>query len=340
MLAGEDTDILIRLCEPYALCSGPPKISTMKSFTFFGRSAIPPALLHRSGSTIRNEKELDEAMRSRIWEAKEAVSVHRGDETASFSIFPDQALKVAEEHPVTIFDHLFIDEAQATAMTLTALKRFVSKSIILASDGEQAIYQPGFSFTQAGIDVSDNRVILQENYRPRCRSTGLPNGLSGEAKASNQERCRWSNPELHRGRDGSVLQLVVERAMLFIERLEYEEENICIMCPSSSCYPELEQALKAGISSVTPMMSASRLVRSATGIFASPPCIGQRSRYSCRVALSAVSPRVNESYDESVINELIRKLLYVTMTRAIDHLNVFTLVSPKEEIIRELIAAF
>jgi len=37
---------------------------------------------------------------------------------------------------------------------------------------------------------------------------------------------------------------------------------------------------------------------------------------------------------------LIRKLLYITVNLAIDHLNVFTLASPKEEIIRELIAAF
>jgi len=347
VLAGGDTNILIRLCEPYASLQWTAKDiydEIVHVLWAFGhtRQRYCIDLVQRSGM----EKELDEAMRSRIWEAKEAVEAFI-EETKQlpFQYFPIQALKVAEEHPVTIFDHLFIDEAQdATVMTLTALKRFVSKSIILASDGEQAIYQPGFSFTQAGIDVSDNRVILQENYRSTLQIHRLAQRFERRSESEQSRALRdGPNPELHRGRDGSGLQkLVVERAMLFIERLEYEEENICIMCPSSSCYPELEQALtKAGISSVRVNDERFTFGEEYHGHLRLSTLHSAKGLDIPVVLLYLpFLPRVNESYDESVNNELIRKLLYVTMTRAIDHLNVFTLVSPKEEIIRELIAAF
>ena len=347
VLAGKDTGILIKLCEPYASSEWSAKdiydeiVDVLWAFGHT-RQSYCVDLVQRVGM----EKELDDAMRHRIWEAKEAVEAFI-DETKQlpFAYFPIQALKVADEHSVTMFDHLFVDEAQdVTVMTLAALKRFVSGSIILASDGEQAIYQPGFSFAQAGIDVSDHRVILQENYRSTLQIHQLAQRFERRSEHEQPRALRdGPNPELHRGRDESTLRkMIVDRVLLFVQQLEYEKENVCIMCPSSSCYEELEQALaEAGISSV----------RINDDRFTFKEEYHGHLRFSTLHSAKGLDipvvllylpflPKVNESYDEAINNELTRKLLYVAITRAIDHLNVFTLANPKEEIIKELIAAF
>lgn len=136
--------------------------------------------------------------------------------------------------------------------------------------------------------------------------------------------------------------MIVDRVLLFVQQLEYEKENVCIMCPSSSCYEELEQTLaEAGISSV----------RINDDRFTFEEEYHGHLRFSTLHSAKGLDipvvllylpflPKVNESYDEAINNELTRKLLYVAITRAIDHLNVFTLANPKEEIIKELIAAF
>ncbi|NLZ77316.1 MAG: AAA family ATPase [Spirochaetales bacterium] len=344
VLTGKDEGLLIGVCEPYADSSLSAKeihdeiVHVLWAFGYT-RQRYVVDLVPRVGM----EKDLDEGMRSRVWAAKESVEAFI-EETGRlpFAYFPIRALKVADEHPVTIFDHLFVDEAQdVTVMTLAALKRFALKSIILAGDGEQAIYQPGFSFAR----VSDHQVVvLRENFRSTWQIHRLAERFERRSGEERSGALRdGPNPELHRGRDESDLRrLVVERAMLFIRQLEYEEENVCIMCPSSSCYRGLEEALEeAGIRSVRINDERFSFGEEYRGHLRLSTLHSAKGLDIPVVLLHLpFLPREHEAYDEEVNAELARKLLYVAMTRAIDHLNVFTLADPKEEVIRDLVAAF
>ena len=282
--------------------------------------------------------------RIQIWEARVVVEDYiEATKRLPFAYFPIKALELVER--CEPFDHLFIDEAQdLTIMALKALKRFARRSIVLAGDGEQAIYQPGFSFVQTGVDVVDRTVLLQENFRSTLQIHELAQRFEKRSEGEGAVALRdGAAPELYQRKNPSaLLSSLVERITLFTEYLEYEAENLCIMCPSSSCYSEIEKALQA---------IGKRCVRINDSEFSfdssSDGAIRLSTLHSAKGLDVAVVfiylpflPKTKASYEEAVNDELIRKLLYVAMTRAIDHLTIYTLQNPQEPVIRRLVGAF
>ena len=63
-------------------------------------------------------------------------------------------------------DYLFVDEVQdLTAATLRLIRASVRESMILAGDNDQSVFQPGFTWNRAGIDISGHSKILNINFR-------------------------------------------------------------------------------------------------------------------------------------------------------------------------------
>ena len=63
-------------------------------------------------------------------------------------------------------DYLFIDEAQdLTVPTLRLVKYSVNQNLILAGDNDQSVYQTGFAWNRAKIDIIGNTRALNINFR-------------------------------------------------------------------------------------------------------------------------------------------------------------------------------
>lgn len=63
-------------------------------------------------------------------------------------------------------DYLFVDEVQdLTVSTLRLLKYSVNGKLILAGDNDQSVFQIGYVWSRANIDVVGNSRTLNMNFR-------------------------------------------------------------------------------------------------------------------------------------------------------------------------------
>ncbi|MFP4511192.1 MAG: 3'-5' exonuclease [Spirochaetaceae bacterium] len=252
----------------------------------------------------------------------------------------------APETP-TRFDYIFIDEAQdLPAIVLRALKACARRCVLLAGDADQSIYQPGFTFRQAGIDIQGRTRILRTNFRNTVqihekaeafRQT-VP-GLDGE---NQPDAFRdGPQPEVFQTADSrSLAELLLSRLRIFTETLGYERENVCVLVPTKQSYETIEAVLEPAGYSLARIrdpgfsFSENRAVRIST--------LHSAKGLDFPVVLLFLpqSPFVGSDLEPHSADRMRRNLLYVASTRAMDHLNIFTLDPPPDAAIADLLTCF
>jgi superfamily I DNA/RNA helicase len=251
----------------------------------------------------------------------------------------DPALKVV--------DYVFVDEAQdLSASDLKALKACSRRALILAGDADQSIYQPGFSFRRAGIDISGRTRILKLNFR----NTVAIHELAERFRAAvpgfdpDNEPAAFRDgaaPELFYATNRQeLLDILVARVDLFVGRLGYDPDNVAVLVPLVDDIEFVRERLVSKGYAVADL-------RDKSFDFSSPGAVRVSTLHSAKgldfpVVLLFLyrPPYFGSAFDEMTTDKMTRNLVYVAMTRAMDHLGIFTLEEPKSQALKDLRDSF
>ena len=288
--------------------------------------------------------------RKAIWEAVEKVFAEwdKLEEQPSLYVIYKLVEKI-ENGGYTIpenlkTDFLFVDEAQdLNAATLRLIRASVRQSMILAGDSDQSIFQPGFTWSRAGIDISGNSKILNINFR--C--TNQINEVAEKYRATIRGADKENMPETFRlgppvqlyenkNQDNSFAQMV-STVKMCINSLNYEPENICLIAPRNECLEQLKSMIKTELD----LDCAS--IKQDDFDFAKPGVIRLSTPQSCKgldfpvviCYLDQCAPLINV-YDEEVADKMNRNIIYTAITRSIELLHVFILEDCSEKPICDL----
>jgi len=255
------------------------------------------------------------------------------------------SLKARSDFPK--IDYIFIDEVQdLSAAELMILKNCSRKCLIMAGDEDQAIYRPGFSFSRAGINIVGRSRSLGRNFRnsypilqlaERFRAT-----ITGRDPEYEPDSDRpGDDPELFVSADREALySMLLRRIEYFLREHQYEAENLFVIAPRNDDIAAIKTRLVAaghmvkeprdsdfdfsenGIIRVTTMHSAKGL--DAPVVFLFLPTL----------------PFIGFGLDSTTSDKIHRDLLYVAITRAMDHIDIFINPDSKHAALKDLAAFF
>lgn len=245
------------------------------------------------------------------------------------------------------FDYIFIDEAQdLPAIVLRALKACARRCVILAGDADQSIYQPGFTFRQAGIDIQGRTRILRTNFRNtvqihekaeafRTTVPGLDNENQPDAFRDGPE------PEVFQTADAtSLAALLLARLRLFTETLGYERENICVLVPTKQSYDTIRLVLEPAGYSLAQIRDPAFSFSENHAVRISTLHSAKGLDFPVVMLFLPQTPFVGSDLDSDAEDRMRRNLLYVASTRAMDHLNIFTLDPVPDQAVGDLVSCF
>ena len=278
-------------------------------------------------------KAQNEANRKKIWAIVEKIFEVWENSKEWYSLFAVYKLatmdfKVPDELCV---DYLFIDEAQdLTAATLRILKSSVREAVILAGDNDQSIFQPGFTWSRAGLEVSGATRILNINFRRTNQINDIAEQyralIKGCDKENRPETFRLGPPvELHESKtEDEGFTRIIETVRLCIDTLGYEKENICIIAPQNRQLDKIKNMLKDELDIESSLVSGDQFDFAQQGI------IRLATTQSCKgldfpVVLFYIDHRAHylDVFDEELSDKINRNIIYTALTRSIELLHVF-----------------
>ncbi len=277
--------------------------------------------------------------RKKIWETVEWIfSEWDKLESQPISYLTYKLVQKIENGEYTIpenlkTDFLFVDEAQdLTAGTLRLIRASVRESMILAGDNDQSVFQPGFTWSRAGIDISGNSKILNINFRSTNQINEVAEKyratIKGFDKESLPETFRLGPPvELHENPDHETTYAqMISIVKMCINSLNYDPENICLIATQKRHLERLQELLKKELE------LDSAIVNEEDFDFAKPGIVRLATTQSCKgldfpVVLFYLDHRAHflDVYDESTADKMNRNMIYTAITRSIEMLHVFML---------------
>jgi len=304
-------------------------------------------LMDRTGM----RKALQKTDRYDVWVAAETIALELeagGTYTRNYAAL--KLARAARTQPGSCppsVDYVFIDEAQdLPAVVLAALKAAARRCVLLAGDADQSIYQPGFSFKRSGLDIAGRARILKSNFRNTVQIHELAERYRSVDSCHDRDNAPEAFrdgpvPELFQAADrASLLESMAQRLRLCTETLGYEPQNIAILVPTNDDIPMVRERLAAmGLSVAN--------IRDPDFSFDATGAVRVTTLHSAKgldfpVVLLFLdrSPFFGPGYDDESVQRMSANLVYVAMTRAMDHLNVFTLQHPQSIAIANLVGVF
>jgi hypothetical protein len=297
------------------------------------------------------KKPLSKEQRQAVWNAAEAMeSVMMDSKILSRCLAArllSRAVAEGAAPNLRLTDFIFIDEAQdLPAAILKAIKACARRCVILAGDADQSIYQPGFSFKRAGIDIAGRTRILKTNFRNTAQLHEVAERYrrksAGKDEESSPEAFRdGPRPELFEAADADeMLELLIKRIALFLGPLGYTPENLCIIVPREEDLHTVQSRLQdeglelADIRDKNFLFSAEGSVRLTTMHSAKGLDFPVVFLYIPQLHLVA------STVDAGTADRMSRNLVYVAMTRAMDHLDVFLREGTANPALIDLAASF
>lgn len=277
--------------------------------------------------------------RKKIWEAIEQVFTEWDKlESLPISYLTYKLVQKIENGEYRIpeslkTDFLFVDEAQdLTAGTLRLIRASVRESMILAGDNDQSVFQPGFTWSRAGIDISGNSKILNINFRSTNQINEVAEKyratIKGFDKENLPETFRLGPPvELHENPDNETSYAqMISTVRMCINSLNYEPENICLIATQRRHLERLQALLKNELELDSAIVNEEDFDFAKTGI------VRLATTQSCKgldfpVVLFYLDHRAHflDVYDETMADKMNRNMIYTAITRSIEMLHVFML---------------
>lgn len=264
------------------------------------------------------KKPLPRAARNEVWVAVEAMSLElegSGNYTRNYA-----ALKLA--------------------------RAAARRCVLLAGDADQSIYQPGFSYRRTGIDIGGRTRILKSNFRNTVQIHELAERYRSVDSLHDQENAPEAFrdgpvPELFQAASsGSLLESLVQRVRLFTDTLGYEPQNIGILCPSADTLPLIRERLAPLGLSVANIKDSDFSFDSAGALRFSTLHSAKGLDFPVVLLYLDKPPYFGSGYDDESVDRMAANLVYVALTRGMDHLNVFILANPDCQAFRNLESVF
>jgi superfamily I DNA/RNA helicase len=241
-------------------------------------------------------------------------------------------------------DRVFVDEGQdLSTATIRCLKAISRSGIVLAADDGQSIFRIGSQYLRASLATAGHVRTLRANFRnTRQIHEFAERFLASGAPASEDERAssglrEGPSPQLITAKDeNGLLAAAMDYVKLAVGRLGYDPENIGILAPTKRLLEKARASLAgAGFDSA--------VIKDDAFDFEVPGIVRLSTLHSSKgiefpvVMLLLPSIQTEGNFDEKATSAMQRNLLYVGLTRAMDHVVVFTLDSPQEQVVRELV---
>jgi len=296
---------------------------------------------------------LSVAQREAVWKARDAMAEamdHDGTLSKNYSRI--KIIEFLAAHPqdarLRDLDAAFVDESQdLSAADLKALKLMTRGGLVMAGDTGQSIYGVSSPYRRAGVDITGRSRVLHTSFRstiPIRNVTEAYRKLSGLEDDDAEGTVAFREgppPELYTAPNRQdLMRLLLRKASLFVERLGYDPENIAVLAPTRTDLAAIGDMLgHAGYQHAN--------IRDDDFSFKQEKTIRLSSLHSSKgldfpvvlLFLPSLPPRTD--YDGREGEKLVRNLVYVAMSRAMDNLNVFTLEgareSQQEEPIQDLV---
>lgn len=345
------TDILLDLCEKHTFEGMSAQQLAHEIDCFLLKQDISykeyvDDLITRKGM----KKPLKKKQREQIWLVRDAVALEMEQQKKfSFSYIPVLLIQLLQEEGrrEDLFDQLFIDEAQDLGTAaLRALKLLSKGCVVLCGDERQSIYQVGPSFTRSGIDVVGRSKSLRTNFRNSVQIHSFAKAFkaTGKEEESRTHALAFRDgpmPELFRFINKKEhMQLLVDRVNFFSSLLEYERENICILTPSKQDFPLIRQTLEKAGHAVSEVLDKEFTFEESDSIRLSTLHSAKGLDFPVVLLCLGSEPKQQGQYDVKANEQLLRNLIYVSITRSLDHLNLFIPANTTTQVYLDLVECF
>lgn len=281
-------------------------------------------------------RRLGAAQREAVWAIREAIAERMLAEGAFSRNFARVRIlrhlaEASPEEAAALRDvrTIFLDETQdLTSGDLLTLKSLVTGHLIMAADSDQSIYGVASPFTRAGIQISGRTRVLHTNFRNTRQIAEAAARFAG-APAQPFAFRDGPHPELHAVADPAEMPaLLTTKLRLFTDHLAYEPENIAVLVPHTDDLSELETLLTDEGFSVVAMTSRDFTFTRSGAVRLSTLHSSKGLDFPV-VILYLPHLHRRERFDAESTERLLRNLIYVGLTRAMENLSV--IVCPGED---------
>lgn len=286
------------------------------------------------------KKPLNEESRKKVWNVAEQIfkKFEKSDVFSFDFAFYLLALKIdSGEYKIPDelkTDYLFIDEAQdLTAAKIRILKAAANKNLIFAGDNDQSVFQTGFSWSRAKINISGHTKILNTNFRSTNQINDVAEKyrrlIKGADKENSPETFRLGPPvELHESKNKEeAFSQIIKTVRMCQSSLGYESENICIIAESNKpneILKEIKSLLKSELDLDADFVNSKDFDFAKTGI------VRLATTQSCKgldfpVVLFYADHHnpIFDSMGSEISEKMNRNMIYTALTRSIELLHVF-----------------
>ncbi|MBB6481823.1 3'-5' exonuclease [Spirochaeta isovalerica] len=285
---------------------------------------------------------LSTAKRVLVWEIKEKMEEEMLSSGRLSRGFSRSIIESCAE-PGGI-DTIFVDEAQdLSPQELRILKKTVRKGVILAGDLGQSLYSIQPPYSRSGLKIQGRTSFLRTNFRSTHSIHDLALRFrSGEDGDESSAFRDGPQPELFTAPETAELYTLLTRRIHFlIDVLEYDPENIFILVANSVMEKKVARMVyESGYDTINIKDDAFDFLNSGQ-IRISPFHSGKGLDMPVVLLfLPRLFPANEESFNGETSEKMLRNLIYVCMTRAMDMLNVFMKDEPDHPVLVDLQNAF
>lgn len=243
--------------------------------------------------------------------------------------------------------YLFLDEVQdLTPVALRALRKLTRGPMIMAGDMGQSLYVYYSPFFRSGIDLRGSTKVLHTNFRNTRQIHELAarfrdsSGTAADGEPSIAAVFREGPaPELFvSASDEELLDHIQQKTALFIDEMGYDPENLCILVPRRKELTVVEDALAAANISCEDIRTEEFSFKSSGKVRISTLHSSKGLDFPV-VMLYLPYLHRRRYYNREETEKLLRNLIFVGLTRAMDNLNVF-MIDNGDPILGDLQKAF
>jgi len=277
--------------------------------------------------------------RNKIWEAVEAIFSEWDKQEELYVPYATYKLVSKIEKgeysiPENLKpDYLFVDEVQdLTVSSLRLLKYSVKENLILAGDNDQSIFQTGFAWSRANIDVVGNSRTLNVNFRSTVQIQEVAEKyrklMKGFDNKNSPETFRIGAPvELHEvSNQAEGFEVMLDSVNMCIKSLGYEPENICLIAGRRDQLFTLQTLLKEKLELDSDLVNSDEFSFTKPGVVRLATPQGSKG-LDFPVVLYYLDHRaqIYNAYDEETSDKMNRNLIYTAITRGSELLRIFML---------------
>lgn len=335
---GFDYEVVERFCEsctPLGFLSPEELAGEIESFLFANAVSREEYLEER---ILRRgmRRPLGSDQREQVWRIRDdLVAEMEREKRFSKNYSRIKLLDHLRSHPtdggLRSISHVFLDEVQdLVPVDLMVMREIARRSLIMAGDTDQSLYTGQSPFGRAGISITGTTRILRTNFRNTCQIHRIAEefrrlGPEGSWDAANEPVAfrEGPPPELYEAdSEQELLDLLAKKAELFVDDLGYDPGNIAVLVPRNREIDHVGRALAARGRSWVNLTDREFRFADQESLRLCTLHSSKGLDFPVVLLYLPYLPR-RELYDEERTEKLVRNLVYVGMTRAMDCLDIF-----------------